>query len=377
MILATGVEVPENRSTSETRRAREPGAGTTQPLAVTMGDPAGIGPDITLAAWLARPLRGLEPFLLLAPPSVVVERARRLGLTVPVEVVRAPGEAAATFARALPVLALPEIGTVTPGVPDPAHAGAVIASIERAVELARAGEAAAVVTNPIAKATLYAAGFRHPGHTEYLAELAERHWGLRARPVMMLASEALRVVPLTVHIPLGAVPGAVTRELIVETARITAAALARDFGIARPRLAVAGLNPHAGESGTIGREEVELIAPAIAELRASGLEVSGPHSADTLFHASARARYDAAICMYHDQALVPLKTLAFDEGVNVTLGLPFVRTSPDHGTAFDIAGSGRASPESLIHALQLAARLAARRAAADLAPPSDAGQARS
>ncbi|HEY1943836.1 MAG TPA: 4-hydroxythreonine-4-phosphate dehydrogenase PdxA, partial [Roseiarcus sp.] len=240
---------------------------------------------------------------------------------------------------------------------DAAFAAATIESIERAVGYVRSGEARAIVTNPIAKATLYAAGFRFPGHTEFLGELAAA-WGAPAQPVMMIWSPLLAVVPVTIHIALSEVPKQLTRELIVSTARIAAADMVRRFGLARPRLAIAGLNPHAGEGGAMGREEIEIIAPAIAELRADGLDVSGPLPADTMFHPAARARYDVALTMYHDQGLIPAKTLAFDSGVNVTLGLPFVRTSPDHGTAFDIAGKGVANPASLIEALRLAARLA-------------------
>ena len=235
----------------------------------------------------------------------------------------------------------------------------IIGAIEQAVAAVATGEAAAVVTNPIAKATMTAAGFRHPGHTEFLAELASRHHpGHHFTSVMMLASDALRVVPLTVHIPLAKVPAALNAALIEETVRITVGDLTSRFGIVRPRIVVAGLNPHAGENGTLGREEIDIIAPAIAQLRSEGLDVSGPFSGDTMFHAAARSRYDAAIAMYHDQALIPLKTLAFDSGVNITLGLPFVRTSPDHGTAFDIAGSGRANPESFIAAVRMARRMA-------------------
>jgi 4-hydroxythreonine-4-phosphate dehydrogenase len=236
----------------------------------------------------------------------------------------------------------------------------VIAAIEAATAAVAAGHASAIVTAPISKETLYATGFPFPGHTEFLAELAARHRpGQTFHPVMMLACDQLRVVPLTIHIPLQDVPGRITADLLTSTARILAADLTRYFGLARPRIAIAGLNPHAGEGGTIGREEVEVIAPAIARLRGEGLDIAGPLSADTMFHAAARARYDAAICMYHDQAHLPIKTLAFDEGVNVTLGLPFVRTSPDHGTAFDIAGTGKARPDSFIAALRLAAKMAA------------------
>ncbi|MEO8420346.1 MAG: 4-hydroxythreonine-4-phosphate dehydrogenase PdxA [Hyphomicrobium sp.] len=335
------------------------------PLAVSMGDPAGIGPEITLRAWLERSDRGLEPFVVFADQDVLAERARHLGLAVPITAVKTPGEALEAFRGGLPVLHAPVAVRVRPGVGDPANAAAVIAAIEAATAAVVRGEAAAIVTNPIAKYVLKSADFPFPGHTEFLAALTEHHFaGKRYRPVMMLASHELRVVPLTVHCALAEVPKAITRTLIFETARTTYAALKRDFGIASPRIAIAGLNPHAGEAGTMGTEEIETIAPAIADLRAEGLSVTGPHSADTLFHAAARRGYDAVIAMYHDQALIPLKTIGFDEGVNVTLGLPFVRTSPDHGTAFDIAAEGRASARSLIEALKMASAIAAARAVA-------------
>jgi 4-hydroxythreonine-4-phosphate dehydrogenase len=325
------------------------------PLALTMGDPAGIGGEITLAAWSR--LRATGPaFVAIDDPDRLAALARRLGRDVPVRAVGSPAEGAAQFCRALPVLPEPLAAPVEPGRPDPAHGTAVIRSVERAVALARAGEAGGVVTNPLAKTMLIAEGIGHAGHTTWLADLAGG-----GVPVMMLVSPLLRVVPVTVHIPLAAVPGALTTGRIVATARIVAAALRADFGLARPRLAVAGLNPHAGEDGTIGREEIDVIRPAIAMLRAEGLAVTGPHPADSLFHAKARERYDAALCMYHDQALIPLKTLDFAGGVNVTLGLPIVRTSPDHGTACDIAGKGIADPSSLIAAIELAAAMAARR----------------
>lgn len=324
-------------------------------LALTMGDPAGIGGEIALAAWEG--LRAHGPaFVAIDDPERLAALARRLGREVPVRAVGSPAEGAALFARALPVLPERLAAPVEPGRPDPAHGPAIIRSVERAVALARAGEAAGVVTNPLAKTTLLAGGIGHAGHTTWLAELAGG-----GTPVMMLASPMLRVVPVTVHIPLAAVPAALTRERIVAAARITAAALRSDFGIARPRLALAGLNPHAGEEGTIGREEIDVIRPAVETLRAEGLVVSGPHPADSLFHAKAREGYDAALCMYHDQALIPLKTLDFAGGVNVTLGLSIVRTSPDHGTAYDIAGKGVADPSSLIAAIGLAAAMAARR----------------
>ena len=326
------------------------------PLALTMGDPAGIGPELALRAWLARD-KASPAFLVLADPAPLAALARRLDLAVPLVEV-APAETVAAFSRALPVAPLAARAAATPGAPSPAFAAATIESIERAVALAKSGDVRAVITNPIAKATLYAAGFRFPGHTEFLGALAARHWGGAAQPVMMIWSEALAVVPVTIHVALSDVPRLLTPALIVSTARIVVADMRSRFGVARPRLAFAGLNPHAGESGAMGREEIETIAPAIETLRAEGLDVVGPLPADTMFHAAARARYDVAVTMYHDQGLIPAKTLAFDSGVNVTLGLPFVRTSPDHGTAFDIAGKGVASPTSLIAALTLAARLA-------------------
>jgi 4-hydroxythreonine-4-phosphate dehydrogenase len=326
-----------------------------------MGDPAGIGLDITLTAWHARREHRLPAFIVLADPDALAARARSLQLGVAIERCD-PQQAAGVFGRALPVLPLPLGEVARPGEPCIGNAAATLASITRAVELVAAGACTALVTNPIAKQTLYAAGFRHPGHTEYLSELARKLVpGHRWPPVMMLAAPMLRVVPVTVHIPLHDVPGALSVALIVETARITAAALKSDFGIGTPRIAVAGLNPHAGEGGSIGREDEEIVRPAVELLKKEGLAVTGPHSADTLFHAEARKGYDAVLAMYHDQALIPLKTLAFDDGVNVTLGLPFVRTSPDHGTAFDIAGTGRARPDSFIAALRLADELGRRR----------------
>jgi 4-hydroxythreonine-4-phosphate dehydrogenase len=327
-------------------------------LAVTQGDPAGIGPELALRAWLLREQAGLAPFFVLSDIELMRRMARRLSLDVPVAEAE-PRTAAGLFGRALPVVPLGVAVEAEPGRPDCANAAATIESIRRAVELVRDGEAAALVTNPIAKHVLYDAGFSHPGHTEYLAFLASEPASPPPRPVMMLWSEALAVVPVTIHIPLVAVPSALTRELIVDTARIVERDLKRLFSLARPRLAMAGLNPHAGESGTMGVEERDVIEPAIAQLRAEGLDVSGPWPADTMFHERARAGYDVALAMYHDQALVPIKTIAFDEGVNVTLGLPFIRTSPDHGTAFDIAGRGIARPDSLVAAIRLAARLAA------------------
>ncbi len=338
-------------------------ADAARPLAVTMGDPAGIGLDITLTAFADRARRPLPSFVLYADPDAVTARAHAISVGVKVRVIVAPADLAQGPTDALAVIPIPLARPVVPGKPDPANGAAVIASIERAVAAVVAGEAAAVVTNPISKQTLYATGFKHPGHTEFLAELAQRHMGSGpVTPVMMLASDELRVVPLTIHVALADVPRRITQATIAETVRITAAALIHDFGIPHPRIAVAGLNPHAGEGGAIGREDADIIAPAIAALRAAGLDVRGPLSADTMFHAAARATYDAAIAMYHDQALIPIKTLAFDRGVNVTLGLPFVRTSPDHGTAFDIAGRGLADATSLVEAMRLADRMARARA---------------
>ena len=334
------------------------------PIALTMGDPAGIGPDITLAAWQVRRERNLPPFVLYADANVLLQRAADVRRPISIAEIERPHEAAGVFDRALPVLPIPSAGQVRAGTPSPLQAHATLASINLATAAVMATEARALVTNPIAKSVLYEAGFRHPGHTEYLAHLASVACGRPVVPVMMLASEALRVVPVTIHIPLHEVAGALTAELLRRTIEITAAGLRRDFGIEHPRIAVAGLNPHAGENGAIGAEEQTIIAPVIMELRAAGLDITGPHAADTLFHGAARTRYDVAVAMYHDQALIPIKTLSFDTGVNVTLGLPFVRTSPDHGTAFDIAGTGRASPESLIQALLLADRMAQMRARA-------------
>jgi len=336
-------------------------ASVKRPLLLTQGDPAGIGPELTLKAWLQRREAGLFPFAVLADPNHLAGLAAALGWTVPIRTV-SPAEAASHFEEALPVVPLQAPVTAVPGKPDPAQARAVIESIETAVALVQKREGAAVVTNPIAKHVLYEAGFRHPGHTEFLAFLAAQG-GIEPHPVMMLWSETLAVVPVTVHIPLSAVPTTLTTDLIVRTGRIVARDLRERFGISHPRLAVAGLNPHAGENGAMGHEDGDIVAPAVEILRAEGIEATGPLPADTMFHARARSRYDAALAMYHDQALIPIKTLAFDEAVNITLGLPFIRTSPDHGTAFDIAGTGIARPDSLIAALRLAARLSGRSAA--------------
>ena len=320
-----------------------------QPLALTMGEPGGVGGELALKAWAAP---GTPPFFLVGDAGWLA----RIDPDAPVREIRRPGDAARVFPHALPVTPLPLAAPVEPGKADPAHAPAVVASIERAVAAAQAGAASAVVTLPVQKESLIAAGFAHPGHTEFLAALTgARH------PVMMLAGKGLRTVPITVHVPLSEVPGRLTATLVEDTARVVAHALRADFGIAAPRLALAGLNPHAGEGGALGAEEDAVMAPAAARLRREGIDIRGPLPADTLFHAEARARYDAALCPYHDQALIPVKMLDFHDAVNVTLGLPIVRTSPDHGTALDIAGTGRARPDSLIAALKLARGMAERR----------------
>ena len=327
-----------------------------KPLALTLGEPAGIGPDITIRAWQRRKEARLPPFYLIGDSEFIGKRARALGIDLPRADVR-PEDAPTAFEDYLPVVATGHAVTAEPGHPDDSSASAALASIRRAVADVAAGHASAVVTNPIAKSVLYRAGFRHPGHTEFLAELGA-DGGAVPQPVMMLWSPTLAVVPVTIHLSLRDAIAQLSTDLIATTMRIVVDGLRQHFGIDHPRLVVSGLNPHAGEDGTLGTEEETIIAPAIDRLRKSGIDVKGPLPADTLFHEAARKTYDCAICMYHDQALIPIKTLAFDEAVNVTLGLPFVRTSPDHGTAFDIAGSGRANPASLIAALRLAARMA-------------------
>jgi 4-hydroxythreonine-4-phosphate dehydrogenase len=322
-----------------------------RPLALTLGEPAGIGPDIAIAAWARRSQFDLPPFYMHADPQSLARRARRLGIDAPIEVVT-PATAGEVFARALPVVALGVAATAEPGHPDASSAPAAIASIDRAVADVIGGVASAVVTNPINKSVLYKSGFAEPGHTEYLARLSFEQTGNPAW------SPEIAVVPVTIHMPYKDVPQHLTRDLIFETGRVVARDLIDRFGIVQPRLAVAGLNPHAGEDGTMGKEDSTIVRPAIERLIADGIDARGPLPADTMFHDAARKTYDAALCMYHDQALIPIKTLAFDHAVNVTLGLPFVRTSPDHGTAFDIAGSGKADPSSLVAALKLAARLA-------------------
>jgi len=335
-------------------------AGRAPPLALTMGEPAGIGPEIALKTWLARDTQDLPPFVFLGDPALLAALAKRHRWRAPLAVVEDMAAGAAAFAEALPVLPLPLAVPPEHARPDARNAATVIAAIERGVALVRAGAARGLVTNPIHKAALYGASFTWPGHTEFLGHLD----GLAEAPVMMLACPDLRVVPVTIHMSLRRALDTLSTAEILRQTRVVHAALIRDFGIARPYLAVAGLNPHAGEDGAMGSEEASLIRPAVAALAAEGLAVAGPLPPDTMFAAHVRTTYDAAICMYHDQALIPIKTLDFAGGTNITLGLSFIRTSPDHGTAFDIAGTGTADPSSLIAALRQAAAMAEHRAAA-------------
>jgi len=329
------------------------------PLAVTIGEPAGIGPDIIVKAWQDRKRLKLPPFVVIGDAALLTRRAIAMSLPLSTAAVE-PGETLSPLASALPVIALSGQMRGEPASPLKDDAPLVIEAIRLGVEMVHEGKAAGIVTAPISKEALYAAGFDHPGHTEFLAVLAQEQWGAKATPVMMIASDLLRTVPVTIHVPLAQVPALLTTEKIVETGRVVATDLRTRFGITKPRLAVSGLNPHAGENGTLGKEDGGIITPAVRQLAAEGNDVRGPLPADTMFHEAARQTYDAAICMYHDQALVPAKALAFDSGVNVTLGLPFIRTSPDHGTAFDIAGTGRADVSSFVAALRMAAAMAAR-----------------
>lgn len=337
------------------------------PLALSLGDPAGIGPELIAAAWTVREAMQLPVFFAVGGAEILAAAAAMRGIDLPIVRIFDPAEAAEAFPSHLPIIDLPdgEFGRqfdnarYTPGKPNRQGAALALASLTHAAGLTLAGKAGGMVTGPIAKSLLAEVGFDFPGQTEFLAHAC----GLPMQDaVMMLAGPQLRTVPLTVHCALAAVPGLLTIELICRRARITAAALQRDFGIAQPRLAIAGLNPHAGEDGKFGDEETRIIAPAIAALRAEGIDATGPHPADALFTARARPTYDAALCMYHDQALIPLKTLDFDAGVNVTLGLPIIRTSPDHGTAFGIAGTGTADPGATIAAIRMAGDCAMRRA---------------
>lgn len=346
-------------SASASLRRPDSDAARMAPLAASLGDPAGIGPELLCAAWALREAENLPPFFVTGGAGLLAEAARARGVECPIAPISDPAEAASLFAEALPVLSGGD-GPYRPGRPDEEGARLALASLEQATRLTIAGEAAGLLTGPIAKAELAKVGFTFPGQTEFVAAACN----IAAEDaVMLLAGPSLRSVPLTVHVPLAEVPGLLSAELIIRRARIVARAMQSDFGIARPRLAITGLNPHAGENGRMGTEEATIIAPAIAALRAEGIDATGPHPADSLFAPHARDGYDVAIAMYHDQALVPIKALDFDAGVNMTLGLPIIRTSPDHGTAFAIAGERSASAGATIAALRLAGEAAARRAA--------------
>jgi 4-hydroxythreonine-4-phosphate dehydrogenase len=335
------------------------GGAPSRPIAVSMGDPAGIGPEIVAKAWAARDVHALDPFFAVGDARAI-ERVWR----GPLARIDTPQQAAATFGDALPVMNVADAGDVVPGRPDVDGARCALQSLELAMGLTQAGAACALVTGPVSKSQLYSIGFHYPGQTEFVSE---RCGIAHANTVMMLAGPTLRVVPITTHVQLAAVRGLLTVDLVLAKARATVRGLTRNFGIERPRLAFAGLNPHAGEGGALGDEEIAVLEPAIAILRDEGVDAIGPLAADTMFHARARATYDAALCCYHDQALIPLKTLHFDEGVNLTLGLPIVRTSPDHGTAFAIAGTNTAEPGAMIAAIRMAAQAAERRRIYDAA----------
>jgi 4-hydroxythreonine-4-phosphate dehydrogenase len=325
-----------------------------RPLAVSLGDPAGIGPEVVGKCWDYRDRFGLAPFVAIGDP-----RSLAAVWDGPVATIDDPREADSAFDVGLPILPIASSEADLPGHPSVAGAHCSVDALELAVGLARSGSASAVVTGPVSKQQLYGIGFSHPGQTEFVAE---RCGVSPSNVAMMLAGPTLRTVPVTTHLPLAEVVDALNSALIEARGRAALRGLQRNFGIADPRLAVSGLNPHAGEGGSLGREEIELIIPAIDALRAEGWRVTGPHPADTMFHAAARANYDAALCMYHDQALIPLKALHFEDGVNITLGLPIVRTAPDHGTAFDIAGQDRADPRAMAAAIRLAAECASHRA---------------
>ncbi|WP_419902422.1 4-hydroxythreonine-4-phosphate dehydrogenase PdxA [Kiloniella sp.] len=326
------------------------------PLAITMGEPAGIGGELSLKAWKERH-KGPSPFFVVDSLKRLRTLSNSLSLNIPVESISSPSQAIDCFSSALPVIEQELVEEVIPGEANSLNGASVLASIERSVSFVQSGQASAIVTNPINKAVLYDSGFKHPGHTEYLADLG----GSNTASIMMLACKMLRVVPVTIHLSLQDAIKTLNEDLIVHTIRTTNSALKNDFGIQEPRIAIAGLNPHAGENGAMGREEIELIAPTLEKLRNEGINLTGPLPADTMFHARAREQYDVAVCMYHDQALIPIKTLDFDGGVNITLGLPFIRTSPDHGTAFNIAGQGIANPSSFIAAIDMATDMVAKR----------------
>ncbi len=326
-------------------------------IAVSQGEPAGIGPDVILNAWAQRKAFDLPHFTVIGDSLFLADRARQLGFNIDICAV-SDGQSARQINHELPVIELENLMSCAPGKPEPKNCAGVIESIERGVGLVLSGEFSALTTAPINKNDLYKSGFKFPGHTEFLAELSTSHSTSPVRAIMMLAGPQLRTIPITIHIAINEIPKFLSPELIIETAKIADRELRERFGIAKPVLAFAGLNPHAGEQGSMGREEIELIEPAIEKLRADGICAIGPLPADTMFHKRARETYDVALCMYHDQALIPAKTLAFDDGVNVTLGLPFIRTSPDHGTAYDLAGTSKARPDSFIAALKMAAKMA-------------------
>ncbi|WP_085904421.1 4-hydroxythreonine-4-phosphate dehydrogenase PdxA [Kiloniella majae] len=326
---------------------------TPLPIAITMGDPAGIGGELTLKAWQQLHMK-VAPFFVIDCPNRLKTLASDLSLAIPIREISSPVDALGCFNQALPVLREEVHHPVISGTGDPLNGSAVINSIKRSVSFVQNDEASAVVTNPINKAVLYQAGFSHPGHTEYLADLANS----KTPSVMMLASKQLRVIPVTIHLSLAEAINKLDSDLIAHTIRTANTALKQDFGISTPRIAVSGLNPHAGEDGSMGTEEINLISPTLELLQNEGIHIKGPLPADTMFHAKAREEYDVAVCMYHDQALIPIKTLDFDSGVNITLGLPFIRTSPDHGTAYNIAGQGIANPSSFIAAIEMAATMA-------------------
>ncbi len=329
---------------------------TLQPIAASIGDPAGIGPEVLAKAWARRREEGLQPFFAIGDP-----RSIAIVWDGPIRKIETPADAAGCFDEALPIMEVEDAGEIIPGQPNMPGARCAIVSLEIAVGLARSGAASAIVTGPVSKAELYAIGFTHSGQTEFVAE---RCGVAPINVAMMLAGPSLRTVCITTHVPLARVPELLTVDLVMARARVTARGLQRDFGIESPRIALAGFNPHAGEGGALGREEIDILIPAVEQLREEGIDIVGPLAGDTMFHPRARALYDAALCTYHDQALIPLKTLHFDEGVNMTLGLPIVRAAPDHGTAFGIAGQDKAEPGATIAALRLAGEAAARRAQA-------------
>ncbi|MGB7287686.1 MAG: 4-hydroxythreonine-4-phosphate dehydrogenase PdxA [Salaquimonas sp.] len=327
------------------------------PLVVSMGEPAGIGPEVILKAWQARETKKLSPFFVIGDESFFNSIQSQLGLNVPI-ICCTVDEVVPAFETGLPIVQLDGAVTSTPGELNSADAHLVSNSIIQAVGYVFEGKASGIVTAPINKKALYESGFQYPGHTEFLGALAEKHIGKSVTPIMMLAGPELRTIPVTIHIPLHDVPKTLTTQMIIETGEIAARDLVAKFGLTSPRLAITGVNPHAGEGGTMGHEDADIIAPAVAALKALGIDARGPLPADTMFHKTARETYDVALCMYHDQALIPAKTLGFDDSVNVTLGLPFIRTSPDHGTALDIAGKGIANPSSMIAAIKMAGEMA-------------------